>query len=117
MARTDLPVVQMTRAGFNLAAASGTTANASGGNAFLNNGRRMVRLQNTDSAAKTVTVQIPGSIEGQDLPDRTYNVPATSGDVLIPPLPGIYNQNDGKVYLDYDTVTGLKVTVLELPAG
>ncbi len=117
MARTDLPVVQMTRAGFNLAAVSGTAVNAVDGNAFINNGRRMVRLQNTDSSARTVTVQIPGTVEGQAIPDRTYNVPATTGDVLIPPLPGIYNQADGKVYLDFDAATGLKVTVLELPAG
>ncbi|MEV4749072.1 hypothetical protein AB0K21_22060 [Streptosporangium sp. NPDC049248] len=116
MARADLPVTLMTRAGHNLAAALPTPAIADG-HMFTNNGRRMVRVKNSNGASRTVTVQIPGEVEGQAVPDRTYTVAATTGDVLIPPLPGVYNQANGKVYLDYSDPAGVTVEVLELPAG
>jgi hypothetical protein len=116
MARTDLPVTAITRAGHDLSAAAGTAAIADG-HMYVNNGRRMVRLRNTNAAARTVTVQIPGEVEGQAIPDRAYVVPATTGDVLIPPLTAVYNQANGKVYLDYDATPGLTVQVLELPAA
>lgn len=116
MPRTDLPVTKITRAGHDLAAALPTPA-ATDGHAFVNNGRRMIRVKNTNGAVRTVTVQIPGEVEGQPLPDVPYTIPATTGDVLIPPLPAIYNQADGKVHLDYSDTAGLTVQVLELPAG
>ncbi|GAA3144922.1 hypothetical protein Ppa06_58210 [Planomonospora parontospora subsp. parontospora] len=113
MARTDLTAVAMTRAGVNLGAAL-TPANADG-HAYIDNGRRMVRLKNTDSTAKTVTVQIPATVDGQDVEDREYIVPATTGDVLLPPFPAVYRRPDGKVFLDYSAITGLSVAVYELP--
>jgi hypothetical protein len=116
MPRTDLPVTKIIRAGHDLAAALPTPA-AVDGHAFVNNGRRMVRVKNVNAAERTVTVQIPGEVEGQPLPDVPYTIPANDGDVLIPPLPAIYNQSDGKVYLDYSDPAGLTVHVLELPAG
>ncbi|MFC7641446.1 hypothetical protein ACFQX6_10995 [Streptosporangium lutulentum] len=116
MARADLPVTPMTRAGHDLAGALPTLATVDG-HMFVNNGRRMVRVKNSNGAARTVTVQIPGEVEGQPIPDRPYTVEATTGDLLIPPLPAIYNQANGKVYLDYSDPASLSVEVLELPAG
>ncbi|MEQ4723774.1 hypothetical protein [Nonomuraea sp. B19D2] len=116
MPRTDLPVTKINRGGHNLAAALPTPA-AADGHAFVNNGRRMIRVKNTNAAPRTVTVQIPGEVEGQPLPDVPYTIPANTGDVLIPALPAIYNQVDGKVYLDYSDPAGVTVQVLELPAG
>lgn len=115
MARTDLTVTPLTRAGLSLAAAG--TAAIADGHMFTNNGRRMLRVRNTDSSSKTVTAQIPGTVDGQDIADRQYTIPATTGDVVIPPFPNAYNQADGKVYLDYSAITGLSVQVIELPAG
>lgn len=115
MARANLPVTRLTRAGHDLTAALPTAAIADG-HAFANNGRRMLRVRNSAEEERTVTVQIPGQVEGQPLPDVPYPVPA-GGDVLIPPLPPIYNQPGGKVYLDYSDPDGLTVHVLELPAG
>ncbi|MEV0149687.1 MULTISPECIES: hypothetical protein [unclassified Nonomuraea] len=116
MPRTDLPVTKITRAGHDLAAALPTPA-ATDGHAIINNGRRMIRVKNTNAASRTVTVQIPGQVEGQPLPDVPYTIPPNNGDVLIPPLPAIYNQANGKVYLDYSDPAGVTVQVLELPAG
>ncbi|MFG1709234.1 hypothetical protein ACFLIM_39190 [Nonomuraea sp. M3C6] len=116
MPRTDLPITKITRAGHNLASALPTPA-AIDGHAFVNNSRRAIRVKNTNAAPRTVTVQIPGEVEGQPLADKPYTIPANDGDVLIPPLPAIYNQADGKVYLDYSDPAGLTVHVLELPAG
>ncbi|MEV0617570.1 hypothetical protein AB0I81_29910 [Nonomuraea sp. NPDC050404] len=116
MPRTDLPVTKIIRAGHDLAAALPTPAIADG-HAFINNSRRMIRVKNANTAARTVTVQIPGEVEGQPLPDVPYTIPANDGDVLIPALPAIYNQSDGKVYLDYSDPAGLTVQVLELPVA
>ncbi|MFF0770975.1 hypothetical protein ACFYUK_18970 [Nonomuraea wenchangensis] len=116
MPRTDLPLTKIVRAGHDLAAALPTPAIADG-HAFVNNGRRMIRIKNANAAPRTVTVQIPGEVEGQPLPDVPYTIPADDGDVLIPPLPAIYNQAGGKVFLNYSDPAGLTVQVLELPAG
>ncbi|WP_433355626.1 hypothetical protein ACQP25_17245 [Microtetraspora malaysiensis] len=113
MARTDLNVVALTRAGVNLAAA--LTPAAVDGHAFDYNARRMLRVKNSGGTARTVTVQIPGTVDGQDIMDRPYVIPATTGDVLIPPFPAVYRQPNGKVHIDYDDPAGLSVAVFELP--
>ncbi|GAA5046549.1 hypothetical protein HNP84_009745 [Thermocatellispora tengchongensis] len=113
MARTDLNAVPVPRAGLDLTAA--LTPAIADGHMFVHSERRMVRVKNANASARTVTVQIPATVDGQDVVDRTYVIPATSGDVLIPPFPAVYRQANGKVYIDYSDPAGLSVAVLELP--
>ncbi|WP_440100028.1 hypothetical protein [Streptosporangium sp. H16] len=115
MARIDLPPVAMPRAGLNLGAAL-TPANTDG-HMFVHSARRQLRIKNTNAAARTVTVQIPATVDGQDIVDRPYVIPALTGDVLIPPFPDVYRRGDGKVFVDYSDVAGLSVALYELPVA
>ncbi|MER6171359.1 hypothetical protein [Streptosporangium sp. NPDC001681] len=115
MARTDLTPVAMSRAGLNLAATL-TPAHVDG-HAFVHSARRQLRVKNTNAAARTVTVQIPATVDGQDVEDRPYTIPALTGDVLIPPFPDVYRQANGKVFIDYSDPVGVSVAVYELPVA
>ncbi|MGW4639556.1 hypothetical protein ACWEN6_13560 [Sphaerisporangium sp. NPDC004334] len=116
MARTDLTPTPVTRAGLSLAAALPNPGNAQG-HMYVNSPYRWLRVKNTDSNPVTVTAQIPGTVDGQDIEDRTYTIPATTGDVLIPPFPAVYNQPNGKVYIDLSGAAGVTLQLLESPAG
>ncbi|TYB71242.1 hypothetical protein FXF51_02045 [Nonomuraea sp. PA05] len=114
MARTDLPITPMPRAGLSLAGALPTAAIADG-HMFGQSAKRFVRVKNSGGTPRTVTAVIPGELEGQPLPDVPYTIPATTGDVLIPPLGDVFRQSDGKVHLNYDDPAGLTIAVYELP--
>ncbi|MFG2076974.1 hypothetical protein [Nonomuraea maritima] len=114
MARTDLTVTPVPRAGLNLTAALPNPANVDG-NMFTWSDRRQIRIKNTNAAPRTVTIEIPGTVDGQDIQDREYVIPATTGDVLIPPLPAAYRRPDGKVWINYSDPAGVTVAVLEQP--
>ncbi|MGI5293151.1 hypothetical protein ACQEVF_58935 [Nonomuraea polychroma] len=113
MARTDLDAVPVPRAGLDLTAA--LTPAIADGHMFVHSERRMLRVKNTNAAARTVTVQIPATVDGQDIVDKPYVIPANTGDVLIPAFRAIYRQANGKVYIDYSDPAGVSVAVLELP--
>ncbi|MEW1843144.1 hypothetical protein AB0392_34830 [Nonomuraea angiospora] len=113
MARTNLTVTAMPRTGLNLAGAL-TPANTDG-HAFPHSSKRQIRVKNAASAVRTVTLVIPGQLEGQPLPDVPYTIPANTGDVLIPPLGDVYRQSDGTVWINYDDAAGVSVAVYELP--
>ncbi|MEV4472811.1 hypothetical protein [Nonomuraea sp. NPDC049504] len=113
MARTDLVVQSMPRTGAALDAA--VVAAGVDGDAFDHTARRMLLLKNSGDAPATATVQIPATVEGQDVVDLPVTVPA-NGSVLLPPFSAVYRQANGKVYIDYADPTGLMVGVLELPA-
>lgn len=114
MARTDLIVTPVPRGGLNLAAALPNPA-AVDGHKFMWSDKRQIRLKNTDSTPKTVTLILPGTVDGQQIEDRPYTVPASIGDVLIPALPAVYRQSDGTVWLDVSATTGLSIAILEEP--
>ncbi|MFI6886759.1 hypothetical protein [Streptosporangium canum] len=115
MARTDLTPVAMSRAGVDLGA-SLAPAHVDG-HAFVHSARRQLRVKNTNAAARTVTVQIQATVDGQDVVDRPYVIPALTGDVLIPPFPEVYRRSDGKVFIDYSDPAGVSVAVYELPVA
>jgi hypothetical protein len=75
----------------------------------------MLLLQNSTAAPLTATVQIPATVEGQDVVDLPVTVPANDL-VLLPPFSAVYRQANGKVYIDYVDPAGLTVGVLEQPA-
>ncbi|TMR99516.1 hypothetical protein [Nonomuraea basaltis] len=113
MARENLAVTEMGRAGVNLNAAL-TPAHADG-HAFGFSARRQVRLINAGASPRTVTVVMPGQVDGQELPDRPY-VLAAGADLLVPPFPPIYRQSNDSVWMNYDNPADVQVAVYELPA-
>ena len=66
----------------------------------------------TDATTKTVTVVVPGTIHGQNIPDIAVVVPATTGFVVIPLLSEFRDPVDGLVDVTYSAVTGLTAAVI-----
>ncbi|MFD0478006.1 hypothetical protein ACFQ0B_64965 [Nonomuraea thailandensis] len=103
----------MPRTGVALGA--GLVAANADGNAFDHTARRMLLLKNSNGAPAAVTVQIPATVEGQDVVDLPVAVPANDS-LLLPPFSAVYRQANGKVYIDYAAPAGLTVGVIEQPA-
>ncbi|MFE3197168.1 hypothetical protein [Embleya sp. NPDC059237] len=111
MARADLTVQAVSRAGLTPA----FTAAVVDGHMFPNDGRTLLRVKNSDAAAKTVTFAIPATVDGQAVTARQVTIPANTGDVVIGPWPAAYNQASGKVWVDYSAVTGVTVAAVAVP--
>lgn len=109
---TIIPVSTPTRDG-SLAcniAVSDTIA----GNAFVNNGKTYLILDNKQaavgSAPITVTVLCPGKVDlNLQLPNRTYTVNAGDVKIVGPYDMGFYNQPDGTVIVETTAPLGLLV--------
>jgi hypothetical protein len=112
MARENLAVTEMTRAGVNLAGA--LTQAVADGHSFGYSAKRQLRIKNTSAGPRTVTAVIPGEVEGQPLADVPY-VLAAGADVLVPPFTPIYRQSDDTVWINYTDPAGVQVAVYELP--
>lgn len=78
---------------------------------FPNSGREVLHIKTVGTAC-TVTVQTPGTVDGQAVADRTIAL-GTNAERFIGPFPvDVYNQADGQVYIDYSAVTAVTVAVL-----
>lgn len=112
MARTTLTVQQVTLAGLAPTYAAATVTD---GDAFANDGNVLVHVKNTNAATRTLTIQTPAKVAGVDVAEVTVTIPANTGDVMIGPFdPSIFNQADGKVYLDWSAVTNVTVAAIRL---
>lgn len=76
MPRTNINVVQTTRAGVTLT--TGTAGDVANGNTVANNGRVALLLKNTNasSTARVLTIAITEKVDGQSVAARTVSVPA-----------------------------------------
>ncbi len=118
MTETTLTVTSITKAGVTptLAAAN------SGGSSFANDSseRVFLRAKNTDGSTATVTIvaqQTPASVPGVGsvtVPDIAVIVAATTGDVLIGPIPPAYIDSSGLSHVTYSSVTALTVAAFKL---
>jgi hypothetical protein len=80
-----------------------------------NNGRTLLLFEKTGAGNCTVTVQTPAKQGGLDVAERTFNVPATTGDVAAGPFPpSLYNDASGDLRFTLSEVTGLTVAVVSL---
>ncbi|AUI56792.1 hypothetical protein [Amycolatopsis sp. BJA-103] len=117
MPRTALTPQAVTRAGAELVLGAVDAAASPNGNSFPTNGREFVVIKNGDSASHTCTIPVnPASApDGLPVTSRTVTVPAgktfTAG-----PFPDAYRQNDGNVYLNWDSATQMTVAVLRIPS-
>jgi len=99
-------------------ALTGTVPGTGSGNgiSFLNNGRIIAVIVNTNGTALTVTQVIGKTIAGVTPTAPTTEVALTSGiSVLGPYPPGTWNDADGLMKLDFSATTGAKVILLEVP--
>lgn len=115
MAYTETAVQYPTSAGAGLT----YTAAAAAGNKFSNDGRTGLNVRNASGSSITVTITTPGTIDGLAIADKTFTVPATTGDRWWKGDPAVYNQPDGatdagEVYVDYSAVTSVTIAVMHL---
>ncbi len=110
MARSALAVQDVNRGGLTPAYSAAPVD----GHSFQNSGREVIHVKTTSTPC-TVTIQTPGTVDGQAIGDRTVVIAGTS-ERLIGPFPaGTYNQPTGEgVYVDFSAVTGVTVAVFRI---
>lgn len=113
MARTALAAVVADRDG----AAPAPVAAIVDGHMFVNNGRRMLYIENSTAAPLTVEIPFGATVEGQTVPPKVVTVPAAvagkPGVQITGFYGGVYTRSDDMVWLNYPTPAGLSVAVIE----
>lgn len=109
MAREELAVQTVSRAGLE---ATYTAAQADG-NKFVNDGMMWATVKNgaTDCI---VTVLTAVTVDGKAVADDTVTVTANEERDIGPFPPSIYNQPDGMVYFDYNSVANVTIAAKRL---
>lgn len=114
MARTAITKTTPTRAGVAITTLTAVDASASpNGMSFVSDGSELVIIKNGDASPHTMTVDIPTTVDGQAVTDRTVTVPA-GGTYVAGPFGSEYRQQDGTVHLNFDSATGMTVGVLNV---
>ena len=103
MARTNLAVTPITRAGVLAAGVVGTAD----GHMFANSGEEFLEVVNANATvARTVTIVTGGQLEGSEIADQTVSIPAASRRLIGPFPPRSFNQivgaDRGKVHVNYE---------------
>lgn len=80
-----------------------------------NDGRTILHFKKTGAGACTVTVETPGTVDGLAVADRTFNVPATTGDVFVGPFPREDYNTGGNLRVSCSEITGLSFAILRVP--
>lgn len=112
MARTQIPVTEVDRR--ENAPPSPTGGDPTNGNYVANNGRVIIQLANSDTVDQTATVVLPGTVDGQEVADRSYTVP-TAGELA--PL-GPWPVADYSDQLQIDVSSALvTVVAYHVPTG
>jgi len=80
-----------------------------------NNGNVFLHFKKTAAVNCIVTVLTQGVVDGLAVADKTFTVPASTGDVIAGPWPsGIYNDANGDLVFSMDDIDGVTVAVLRL---
>jgi hypothetical protein len=111
MARTALTVQQINR---NPLTPTYSSANGSGGNSIPNNDGQIFVIVKTVGTGCVVTVSTPGTVDGLAIADKTYTLGTNAERHIGPFPPNVYNQADGSVYLDFDSVTSVTLSAERL---
>lgn len=90
-------------------------AAAAGGDQFVNDGRTVIHVKNTNAATRTVTVNSQRLCDQGFDHDIALVVPATTGDEFLGPFPTErFNDVNGMVQLTYSAVLNLSIGVFQL---
>lgn len=87
-----------------------------GGFQFINDGRVMLDVFNTNGSARYVTITTPIQVSGLDVADVYVTVPATTGHKIVGPFAtGTFNNSGGYVYVANSATAGLTMAAMKLP--
>lgn len=101
MADVTLTVQDVARTGLDLTAAKTTVVTAND-YYFANDGRTNLYVKNGTGSTCTVTVDVPATVDGQAVTDRTVSV-ATAKEFEIGPFPtNWYNDGAGRVKVNFN---------------
>lgn len=116
MARTQIPVQVLGTRGGGDDDVAGTAADSANDHYFLNSGRELLIMRNTDAAPKTATVVSVTDRNGRT-GDKTITCPATTGLSIYGPFPpALFSQRGadrGRVHVDLTTATGVTFAVVQ----
>lgn len=104
MARTALTVQEISR---NAITPSYGSANVDG-HSYPNSGKEFFHVK-TGGTGATVTVQTPGTVDGNAIADKSYVLGTNTERMIGPFPPSVYNQADGSVYIDFSSVTTVTI--------
>lgn len=105
MARVTLTLAQMSHSGVELVPVAAETD----GNAFANTGNQWLYVLNGSGGNLIVTIKTPLTVEGIAVAEITKTL-ATMEDWLFGTFSTrIFNQSNGEVHIDYDTVSSVTV--------
>jgi len=92
----------------------GFAAASAGGDTFINDGKTILHIKNTDTVSHTVTAdRLQLSSTGRD-DNETCTVPA-AGERIMGPFPtNRFNSSAGAVSLTYDAVVGVTIAAIKL---
>ncbi len=107
MARLDVPVTTIGRAGALLGAlGTEVTGDATNNHVMKNTGVEWLTLRNSGASTRTVTISIPKKVDGQTVPARTVTLLANEHKVAGPWPEGTYDQTSGteqgEMHVDVD---------------
>lgn len=116
-----LAIQEIRRTGGSMSAGL-VTPTATHGNKFVNDGRTFLRVVNGSMSPITVTIDTPGSVDGQTIGDLTVTVAATGDedgldDQAIGPFTRTFEQSDGYVWAVCSEVTDVTVGAFRLASA
>jgi hypothetical protein len=91
-----------------------TTSVASGGDQWLNTGREMLFIKNTDASGHTFSVTVQAQPDGKNVTERVISVGAGKTYVAGPYPRNEYNDAGGYAQITYSAATGMKVAVVRV---
>ena len=87
----------------------------SGGDAFVNDGRILLYIKNTNASTRTVTIVSAGVILGAlSIGDVVFTVAQNEEKIVGPFPPRYFNNDSGLVSIGYSGVTDLKVRTVRM---
>lgn len=114
MPRADFTNQQIDRVSGIVPTYAAAQAPGSGSNAFLNNGRTFIHIKNGGASPITATFQTPIDVNGLAVADLAITI-ANGAEKMVGPFEtNIFNQSDGKVYVDWSAVTSVTAAVFQL---
>jgi hypothetical protein len=91
-----------------------TIPTATHGNKFLYDKKAWLEVNNGSGAQITVTINTPGTLDGQAIDDLVVNVPAGAR-VAIGPFTPTFVQSDGYVWAVFSSVTSITIGAFRVP--
>ena len=80
-----------------------------------NNGATWIEVKKSGAGSCTVTVQTPRTVDGIAVAEHTFNVPATTGDMVVGPFPpDTFNDPVGDLRMTFSEITGLTAAAFRM---